>query len=147
MAIVMPLMWGSRSKTQLGDSLGGNLRFHKSAVCDRYSSRTLGAVACVCLTLCVAGAVSSETLSGSTVQLHEGEVFTSSVPALRNESETLWVARSTEGGLAPGHSTGASGLQLQGSVVAVPEPSSALQGVAAVLGLALLTCRRDRVQS
>jgi hypothetical protein len=108
---------------------------------------TLGAAAFVGLTLCVAGPVSSETLSSNTVQLHEGEVFTSSVPSLSNESETLRVARSTVGGLAPGHSTGASGLQLQGSVVAVPEPSSALQGVAAVLGLALLTCRRDRVRS
>ena len=111
----------------------------------RFALRTLGAVACVCLTLCVAGAVSSETLSGSTVQLHEGEVVPSSVPSLSNESGTLRVARSMLGGLAPGHSTGPSGLQLESSVVSVPEPSSALQGVAAVL--ALLAWRRGRVRS
>ena len=106
--------------------------------------RTLGAAAFVGLTLCVAGAVSSETLSGDTVQLHEGEVVPSSVPSLSNESGTLRVARSMLGGLAPGHSTGPSGLQLEG-VVAVPEPSSGLQGVAAVLGL--LAWRRGRVRS
>ena len=110
--------------------------------------RTLGAAAFVGLTLCVAGAVSSETLSGDTVQLHEGEVVPYSVPSLSNESGTLRVARSVVGGLAPGHSTGPSGLQLESSVVSVPEPSSALQGVAAVLALlALLARRRGRVRS
>ena len=106
---------------------------------------TLGAVAFVGLTLCVAGAVSSETLSGSTVEVHEGEVVPSSDPSLSNESGTLRVERSMLGGLAPGHSAGPSGLQLEGSVVSVPEPSSALQGVAAVLGL--LAWRRGRVRS
>ena len=108
---------------------------------------TLGAVACMGLALCVAGAVSSETLSGDTVQLHEGEVVPSSVPSLSNESGTLRVERSMLGGLAPGHSTGPSGLQLESSVVAVPEPSSGLQGVAAVLALGLLAWRRGRVRS
>jgi MYXO-CTERM domain-containing protein len=52
------------------------------------------------------------------------------------------------GGLAPGHSTGPSGLQLESSVVSVPEPSSGLQDVAAVLALlALLAWRRGRVRS
>jgi hypothetical protein len=106
---------------------------------------TLGAAAFVGLTLCVSGAASSETLLGSTVQLHEGEVVPSSVLALSNESETLRVARSTVGGLAPGHSTGPSGLQLESRMVTVPEPSSALQGVAAVL--TLLAWRRGRVRS
>ena len=97
------------------------------------------------LTLCVSGAASSETLLGSTVQLHEGEVVPSSVLALSNESETLRISRSTVGGLAPGHSTGPSGLQLESRMVTVPEPSSALQGVAAVL--TLLAWRRGRVRS
>ncbi len=110
-----------------------------------FALRTLGAVACVGLVLCVPGAVWSETLAGSTVQLHEGEVVPSSVPSLSNESGTLRVERSMLGGLAPGHSTGPSGLQLESSVVSVPEPSSALQGVAAVL--ALLAWRRGRVRS
>ena len=48
----------------------------------RFALRTLGAVACVGLVLCTARAVSSETLSGSTVELHEGEVVPSSVPSL-----------------------------------------------------------------
>jgi hypothetical protein len=106
---------------------------------------TLGAAAFVGLTLCVSGAASSETLLGSTVQLHEGEVVPSSVLALSNESETLRISRSTVGGLAPGHSTGPSGLQLESRMVTVPEPSSALQGVAAVL--TLLAWRRGRVRS
>jgi hypothetical protein len=106
---------------------------------------TLGAAAFVGLTLCIAGAASSETLLGSTVQLHEGEVVPSSVLALSNESETLRISRSTVGGLAPGHSTGPSGLQLESRMVTVPEPSSALQGVAAVL--TLLAWRRGRVRS
>ena len=106
---------------------------------------TLGAAAFVGLTLCVSGAASSETLLGSTVQLHEGEVVPSSVPSLNNESETLRISRSTVGGLAPGHSTGPSGLQLESRMVTVPEPSSALQGVAAVL--TLLAWRRGRVRS
>ena len=113
-----------------------------------FALRTLGAVASVGLVLCVAGAVCSETLSGDTVQLHEGEVVPSSVPSLSNESGTLRVERSMLGGLAPGHSTGPSGLQLESSVVSVPEPSSALQGVAAVLTvLTLLAWRRGRVRS
>ena len=106
---------------------------------------TLGAAAFVGLTLCVSGPASPETLLGSTVQLHEGEVVPSSVLALSNESETLRISRSTVGGLAPGHSTGPSGLQLESRMVTVPEPSSALQGVAAVL--TLLAWRRGRVQS
>ena len=106
---------------------------------------TLGAAAFVGLTLCVSGAAPSETLLGSTVQLHEGEVVPSSVLALSNESETLRISRSTVGGLAPGHSTGPSGLQLESRMVTVPEPSSALQGVAAVL--TLLAWRRGRVRS
>ena len=104
---------------------------------------TLGAVACTGLVLGVAGVVSSETLLGTTVQLHEGELVSSSLPTLSNG--TLRVERSMLGGLAPGHSTGPTGLQLEGSVVAVPEPSSGLQGVAAVM--ALLAWRRGRVRS
>lgn len=104
------------------------------------------AVAFVGLALCVAGTVSSETLSGETLQLHEGEVVPSAVPSLSNGSETLQVKRSMVGGLAPGRSTGPSGLQLEGSVAAVPEPSSSPQGSAAVLVLALVAWRRNAVR-
>ncbi len=103
--------------------------------------RTFAAAAFVGLTFCVAGAVSSETLVGTTVQLHEGELVSSSASSLSNGPETIWVERSMLGGLAPGHSTGPSGLQLEGSVVAVPEPWSGVQGVTAMLVLGAMAWR------
>lgn len=107
-----------------------------------FSLRRLGVAALMLLMLCVAGEVSSQTLSGERLQLHEGELVSSSAASLSNVLGTLRVERSTLGGLAPGRSTGLSGLQLEGSVVAVPEPASGLQGVVAALGLGLLAWRR-----
>jgi hypothetical protein len=88
----------------------------------------------------------SQTLQGTTVELHEGELVPASAEALRNSSGSLRLDRSVVGGLAPGRSVGASGLQLDGSVLAVPEPSLGLQGGAAIVALlGLLFLRRDRV--
>ena len=110
--------------------------------CTRRSSLALA----VSLLLCIAGAALSETLSGETVRLHEGEVVSSSVPTLTNDAGTVRVERSMVGGLAPGQSTAASGLRLDGGVVAVPEPSAGVQGVVAMLGLVLLAWWRGRVR-
>ena len=96
----------------------------------------------VSLVLYVAGAALSETLSGETVRLHEGEVVSSSVPTLTNDAGMVRVERSMVGGLAPGQSTAMSGLRLDGGVVAVPEPSAGVQGVVAMLGLGLLAAWR-----
>ncbi len=98
------------------------------------------------LALSIAGPAGSETLSGENAQLHEGELVSSSVPSLHNGSGSLQVRRSIVGGLAPGHSAGASGLQLEGGVVAVPELGSSLQKMVVLLALVLLAKMRNGVR-
>ena len=107
--------------------------------------RTLAVVALFGLTLGLPEAAWSETLSAENLQLHEGEIVLSAVPFLSDDLGRPRVERSIVGGLAPGHSTAPSGLQLEASVVAVPEPSSGLLGVVAVLSVGLLAYRRNGI--
>jgi len=97
----------------------------------------------VALALCVAAGGHAQTLSGNDVQLHEGEVVPGAQPSLHDGSGSIRVERSIVGGLAPGQSSAASGLRLDGSTVSVPEPSSGSRYAAVLLGLAALASWRS----
>ena len=105
----------------------------------------LGATAVLAVVLWTAGTASSQTLFCETTLLHEGQLLPSSATSLTSQSETMRVERPIVGGLAPGRSTGGrTGLQLEGGVIAVPEPGPRLQGAMAVLALLALRSRRVR---
>ena len=84
----------------------------------------------------------AETLSGLDVKLEEGSLVPATASVLANPSETLRLERSLLGQLGAGHSSGASGVQLTGGVLPVPEPGAVLLWAAGLLGL--LALRRSR---
>ena len=83
------------------------------------------------LLLCFPAA--AQTLSSPSFQLHEGSLVPAASPVLENPSATLRLGRGTLGQLAAGASSSASGIQLTGGVVPVPEPHYGL-----LVGLGLL---------
>ena len=84
--------------------------------------------------------VAAQTLSSPNIQLHEGSLVPASSPVLENPSATLRLERRTLGQLAASASTSASGIQLTGGVVPVPEPHF---GLLAGLGLLFHLKRRS----
>ena len=84
----------------------------------------------------------AETISGLDVKLEEGSLVPAAASVLANPSETLRLERSLLGQLGAGHSSGASGVQLTGGVLPVPEPAAVFLWAAGLLGL--LALRRSR---
>jgi len=84
----------------------------------------------------------AETLSGVDVKLEEGSLVPAAALVLANPSDTLRLERSLLGQLGAGHSRGASGVELTGGVLPVPEPGAVLLWAAGLLGL--LALRRLR---
>ena len=76
------------------------------------------------------------------VKLEEGSLVPAAALVLANPSETLRLERSLLGQLGAGHSSGASGVELTGGVLPVPEPGAVLLWAAGLLGL--LALRRLR---
>ena len=81
----------------------------------------------------------AETLSGVDVKLEEGSLVPAAALVLANPSETLRLERSLLGQLGAGHSSGASGVELTGGVLPVPEPGAVLLWAAGLLGLLALS--------
>ncbi len=80
----------------------------------------------------------AETLSGVDVKLEEGSLVPAAASVLANPSDTLRLERSLLGQLGAGHSRGASGVELTGGVLPVPEPGAVLLWAAGLLGLLAL---------
>ena len=87
----------------------------------------------VLLLLLLSFPATAQTLSSPNIQLHEGSLVPAASPVLENPAGTLRLERGTLGTLAAGGSTSASGIQLKGGVVPVPEPHYGL-----LVGLGLL---------
>jgi hypothetical protein len=94
------------------------------------------------LVLSLADFAWAQTLSGIDVQLRDGSIVPAATPLLSNPSQTLNVERGILGQFAAGHSSGASGVQLVGGVLAVPEPGVGLLLASGLLGLLGLARRR-----
>ena len=75
---------------------------------------------------------------GVDVKLEEGSIVPAAASVIANPSETLRLERGLLGQLGVGHSSGASGIQLTGGVLPVPEPGAALIWAAGLLGLLAL---------
>ena len=84
----------------------------------------------------------AETLSGVDVKLEEGAIVPAAASVLANPSETLRLERGLLGQLGAGRSSGASGVQLTGGVLPVPEPGTVLLWAAGLLGLLALSRSR-----
>ena len=84
----------------------------------------------------------AETLAGVDVKLEEGSLVPAAASVLANPSETLRLERGLLGQLGAGRSSGASGVDLTGGVLPVPEPGTVLLWAAGLLGL--LALRRLR---
>jgi hypothetical protein len=97
------------------------------------------------LALALAHPAHAETLSGVDVKLEEGSLLPAAASVLSNPSETLRLERGLLGQLAAGRSSGASGVQLTGGLLVVPEPGAVLLWAAGLLGL--LALRRMRPAS
>ena len=81
----------------------------------------------------------AETLSGVDVRLEEGSFVPAAASMLANPSETLRLERGLLGQLGAGRSSGASGVQLTGGVLPVPEPGAVLLWAAGLLSLLTLS--------
>jgi len=81
----------------------------------------------------------AETLSGVDVKLEEGAIVPAAASVLANPSETLRLERGLLGQLGAGRSSGASGVELTGGVLPVPEPGAVLLWAAGLLGLLALS--------
>ena len=105
-------------------------------------ARSSCAAAALLFVLALALPAYAETLSGVDVKLEEGSLVPAAAPLLANPSETLRLERGLLGQLGAGRSSGASGVQLTGGVLPVPEPGAVLLWAAGLLGL--LALRRLR---
>ena len=94
------------------------------------------------LVLSLADFARAQTLSGVDAQLRGGSIVPAATPLLSNPSQTLNVERGILGQFAAGHSSGASGVQLVGGVLAVPEPGAGFLLASGLLGLMGLARRR-----
>ena len=90
------------------------------------------------LALALALPAAAETLAGVDVKLEEGSLVPAAASVLANPSETLRLERGLLGQLGAGRSSGASGVQLTGGVLPVPEPGAVLLWAAGLLGLLAL---------
>ena len=90
------------------------------------------------LVLALALPAAAETLSGVDVKLEEGSIVPAAASVLANPSETLRLERGLLGQLGAGRSSGASGVELTGGVLPVPEPGTVLLWAAGLLGLLAL---------
>jgi len=95
-------------------------------------------IAATLLVLALALPAAAETLSGVDVKLEEGSIVPAAASVLANPSETLRLERGLLGQLGAGRSSGASGVQLTGGVLPVPEPGVVLLWAAGLLGLLAL---------
>jgi hypothetical protein len=91
------------------------------------------------LALALALPAAAETLAGVDVKLEEGSIVPAAVSVLANPSETLRLERGLLGQLGAGRSSGASGVELTGGVLPVPEPGAVLLWAAGLLGLLALS--------
>ena len=91
------------------------------------------------LALALALPAAAETLSGVDVKLEEGSIVPAAASVLANPSETLRLERGLLGQLGAGRSSGASGVELTGGVLPVPEPGAVLLWAAGLLGLLALS--------
>jgi len=91
------------------------------------------------LVLALALPATAETLSGVDVKLEEGSIVPAAASVLANPSETLRLERGLLGQLGAGRSSGASGVELTGGVLPVPEPGAVLLWAAGLLGLLALS--------
>ena len=101
-------------------------------------ARACCAAAALLFVLALALPAYAETLSGVDVKLEEGSLVPAAAPLLANPSETLRLERGLLGQLGAGRSSGASGVQLTGGVLPVPEPGAVLLWAAGLLGLLAL---------
>ena len=108
-------------------------------------ARASCAAAALLFVLALALPAYAETLSGVDVKLEEGSVLPAAASVLSISSETLRLERGLLGQLAAGRSSGASGVQLSGGLLVVPEPGAVLLWAAGLLGL--LALRRMRPAS
>ena len=103
--------------------------------------------ALLCLALVgLASMASAQTLVGPDIELREGALAVASAPVLSNASGTLHLESPTIGELAGGRAVGASGVQLLGGTIPIPEPAALLQLGSGALGLILID-RRRRLRS
>ena len=93
----------------------------------------------ILLVLALALPAAAETLSGVDVKLEEGSIVPAAASVIANPSETLRLERGLLGQLGAGRSSGASGVQLTGGVLPVPEPGAVLLWAAGLLGLLALS--------
>lgn len=84
----------------------------------------------------------SQPLQGDDIQLHGSSILPAAFPVLENDSGTLRLEQGTLGELAPGRSSGASGIQLQGGGVPLPVPEPTW-GLPAGMGLLARLRRRS----
>lgn len=98
------------------------------------------------LLLLIAGTpVAAETFPGTDIQLHAASILPAASPLLGNPSGTLRLQGGALGYFGADHSTGSSGMQLQGGLVALPEPAWGPTFVAGIVWLLALRRRRVRI--
>ena len=93
---------------------------------------------------CSAAPALAETLIGNDIRLEQGVLRAATDPILSNASGTLHIEGAVVGQIAPGRSTGPSGISLQGGLlpVPVPEPGTGLLLVAGASALIAFGRRR-----
>ena len=118
------------------------MRWTKKTLLPRAATAWASLFTTALLVLAFALPAAAETLSGVDVKLEEGSIVPAAASVLANPSETLRLERGLLGQLGAGRSSGASGVELTGGVLPVPEPGTVLLWAAGLLGL--LALRRLR---
>ena len=118
------------------------MRRTKKAILPRPATAWASLITTALLALALALPAAAETLSGVDVKLEEGSIVPAAASVLANPSETLRLERGLLGQLGAGRSSGASGVQLTGGVLPVPEPGTVLLWAAGLLGLLALSRSR-----